>query len=124
VATKDETVFEKYASKFDLIINTISAELDLNKYLNLLDLDGAMVSVGVPEQPYAVHPFSLIGKRRSYAGSAIGGIQETQEMLDFCAKHNITPDIELVTPDQVNEAYERVAKSDVRYRFVIDMSKL
>ncbi|MFG1499028.1 NAD(P)-dependent alcohol dehydrogenase [Halobacteriovorax sp. XZX-3] len=123
--TGDEKVFEENAEKFDLIINTVSSnKIDMGNYFNLLKLDGTLVSVGVPEEPLAIHPFPLIMKRRSYAGSVIGGIKETQEMLDFCGKHNISPEIEMIEPKQVNEAYERVLKSDVRYRFVIDMSKL
>ncbi len=124
VSTHDKENFSKYASHFDLIINTVSAEINMNDYFELLKLDGTLVVVGVPEKPLSIHPFPLIMKRRSYSGSVIGGIKETQEMLDFCAKHNITPEIEVISPDQVNEAYERVLKSDVRYRFVIDMAKI
>lgn len=124
VATEDRSVFKKLANNFDLIINTISAEINMADYFNLLKLDGTLVVVGIPDKPLAIHPFPLVMKRRNYSGSLIGGIKETQEMLDFCAKHKITPDIELVTPAQVNEAYERVTKSDVRYRFVIDMAKV
>ena len=124
VSTHDKENFTKYASHFDLIINTVSAEINMNDYFELLKLDGTLVVVGVPEKPLSIHPFPLIMKRRSYSGSLIGGIKETQEMLDFCAKHNITPEIEVISPDQVNEAYERVLKSDVRYRFVIDMAKI
>lgn len=124
LSTHDKENFTKYASHFDLIINTVSAEINMNDYFELLKLDGTLVVVGVPEKPLSIHPFPLIMKRRSYSGSVIGGIKETQEMLDFCAKHNITPEIEVISPDQVNEAYERVLKSDVRYRFVIDMAKI
>ncbi len=124
VATNDKDVFTKHASNFDLIINTVSAEINMGDYFELLKLDGTLVVVGVPEKPLLIHPFPLIMKRRSYSGSVIGGIKETQEMLDFCAKHNITPEIEVIAPDQVNVAYERVLKSDVRYRFVIDMTKI
>ncbi len=123
-ATHDKTVLKKLAGKFDLIINTISAEINMGDYFELLKLDGALVVVGLPEKPLSIHPFPLVLMRRSYAGSLIGSIKETQEMLDFCAKHHITPEIELITPEQVNEAYERVTKSDVRYRFVIDMAKI
>jgi alcohol dehydrogenase (NADP+) len=123
-ATSDPETFKKLQGSFDLIINTVSAELDWNQYLNLLGVDGSMVVVGVPEKPASVASFSLIRGRRSLAGSAIGGIEETQEMLDFCAKHNIVSDIEVVPIQKVNEAYERVLKSDVRYRFVIDMASL
>ena len=123
-ATSDESTFKKLSGTFDIIINTVSADIDLNAYLGLLRTDGHMVLVGVPEKPMMIHPFPLIMGRRSLAGSLIGGIKETQEMLDFCGKHNITPDIELISVQKVNEAYERVIKSDVRYRFVIDTSTL
>ena len=124
ICTKDKEVFKKHASTFDLIINTVSAEINMNDYFELLKLDGTLVVVGIPDKPLTIHPFPLIMKRRSYAGSVIGGIKETQEMLDFCAKHSITPEIEVILPDYVNTAYERVLKSDVRYRFVIDMEKI
>lgn len=124
VVTKDPATLEKYNYYFDLIINTVSAKINMSEYFNLLKLDSTLVSVGVPEHPLEILPIDLIMKRRTYAGSLIGSILETQEMLDFCAKHNVTPDIELIEPKQVNEAYTRVVKSDVRYRFVIDMSKL
>lgn len=123
-ATSDEKTFEKLAGTFDLIICTVSVQMDWNKYLNLLKVDGSMVVVGVPEQPVPVHAFPLIMGRRSLAGSLIGGIKETQEMLDFCGKHNIVCEIEKIGIQQVNDAYERVIKSDVRYRFVIDMESL
>ena len=123
-ATSDQSTFKKLAGSFDLIINTVSADIDLNAYLSLLKTNGHMVLVGVPEKPMMIHPFPLIMGRRSLAGSLIGGIRETQEMLDFCGKHNITPEIELIPFQKVNEAYERVIKSDVRYRFVIDTSTL
>jgi len=122
--TSEDGFFEKMANHFDLIINTVSATLDWNKYLGLVGLDGSLVNVGLPEETMPVSPFSLLTNRRSLSGSMIGGIAETQEMLDFCGKHNIVSDIELITPDQINEAYERVIKSDVRYRFVIDMQKI
>jgi len=124
VATQDRSVFKKLAGSFDLLINTISADINMADYFNLLKLDATLVVVGIPDKPLSIHPFPLVMKRRNYSGSLIGSIKETQEMLDFCAQHNITPDIELVTPSQVNEAYERVTKSDVRYRFVIDMAKV
>jgi uncharacterized zinc-type alcohol dehydrogenase-like protein len=124
VSTKDPKVFGQNADKFDLIINTISADINMNDYFGLLKLDGSLVVVGLPEKPLSIHPFPLVMKRRSYAGSLIGGIKETQEMLDFCAKHEITPEIEVIAPGQVNVAYERVTRSDVRYRFVIDMGKI
>jgi uncharacterized zinc-type alcohol dehydrogenase-like protein len=122
VSTHDGSAFTKYAGKFDLIINTVSADLNMGDYFGLLKLDGSLVVVGLPENPLSISPFPLVMMRRSYAGSLIGGIKETQEMLDFCAEHKITPEIEVVKPAQVNEAYERVVKSDVRYRFVIDMA--
>jgi len=119
-ATSDENTFTDLAGSFDLIINTVSAAIDINAYLQLLALDGALVNVGAPPQPLPVQVFSLIGGRRSFAGSAIGGIAETQEMLDFCAEHGIGAEIEVIPAGKINEAYERVLASDVRYRFVID----
>ncbi|MGQ3891900.1 NAD(P)-dependent alcohol dehydrogenase [Legionella sp. CNM-4043-24] len=123
-ATSDPETFKKLASQFDLIICTVSAGIDWNAYLTLLKRDGTMVVLGVPDQNVPVGAFSLIGGRRSLAGSLIGGLKETQEMLDFCGRHNITSDIELISMPDVNKAYERVLKSDVRYRFVIDMASL
>ena len=123
-ATSDPETFTKLAGSFDLIINTVSAELDWNQYLALLDIDGALVVVGAPSNPIPVAAFSLIGGRHSLAGSGIGSIAETQEMLDFCAKHGIASEIETIAMADVNAAYERVLKSDVRYRFVIDMKTL
>lgn len=123
-STSDKNTFKQLANTFDLIINTVSAPLDWNAYLMLLKRDSTMVIIGVPEENVPLNAFSLIGGRRSIAGSLIGGIKETQEMLDFCGKHNVTSDIELVAMQDVNEAYERVVKSDVRYRFVIDMASL
>jgi uncharacterized zinc-type alcohol dehydrogenase-like protein len=120
----DEAMFSKLAGTFDLIINTVSADINLSAYLSLLTTNGHMVLVGVPEKAMAIHPFPLIMGRRSLAGSLIGGIAETQEMLDFCGKHNIMPDIELIPFQKVNEAYERVIKSDVRYRFVLETASL
>lgn len=123
--TSDEGMLEKLANSFDLIINTVSsADIDINGYLGSLKVDGTMVNVGAPPAPVSLQVFSLILKRRSYAGSLIGGIKETQEMLDFCAKHKIGADIELVSADDIDNAYERVLASDVRYRFVIDTSTL
>lgn len=124
ISTNNKEVFKEHASKFDLIINTVSSEINMGDYFGLLKLDGALVVVGLPEKPLVIHPFPLVMKRRSYAGSLIGSIKETQEMLDFCAKHGITPEIEVINPEQVNVAYERVLKSDVRYRFVIDMARI
>ncbi|EID99778.1 NAD(P)-dependent alcohol dehydrogenase [Leptospira licerasiae] len=123
-ATSDKNIFNKLRGSFDLIINTVSMPLDWNAYLGLLRVDGSLVVVGVPEEQVPVGAFSLIMGRKSLAGSLIGGIKETQEMLDFCGKHNITSDIELIPIQKVNDAYERVVKSDVRYRFVIDIATL
>jgi alcohol dehydrogenase (NADP+) len=119
-ATSDPATFEQLASSFDLIVNTVSADVDVNAYLRLLKLDGSLVLVGVPDVPSSYHAFSLIGQRRTLAGSMIGGIRETQEMLDFCAEHGLAAEIETIPVGQINEAYERVVASDVRYRFVID----
>jgi uncharacterized zinc-type alcohol dehydrogenase-like protein len=119
-ATSDPDTFTRLADTFDLIINTVSAPIDIDAYLSLLAVDGTMVNVGAPEKPLSLQVFSLIIKRRSYAGSPIGGIQETQEMLDFCAEHGIGAEIETIPADRINEAYDRVVASDVRYRFVID----
>ncbi len=124
IATSDSAACEKAQDRFDLIINTVSSAADMNLYLGMLKRDGVMVLVGAPAEPLPVQAFSLIPKRRSLAGSTIGGMRETQEMLDFCAEHNIAADIEVITIDKVNEAYERLLKSDVRYRFVIDMASL
>jgi uncharacterized zinc-type alcohol dehydrogenase-like protein len=123
-ATSDEGTFEHLAGQFDLIVNTVSAHIDLDAYLGLLAVDGTLVNVGAPAEPLSVNVFSLIGARRSFAGSMIGGIALTQEMLDFCAEHGIGAEVEVIAADQVNEAYERVLASDVRYRFVIDTSTL
>jgi len=123
-ATSDPETFTKLARSLDLVLNTVSAQMDWNQYLSLLNVDGSMVVVGLPEKDVPVGAFSLTGARRSLAGSQIGGIRETQEMLDFCDAHGMACDIELVPIQKVNEAYERVLKSDVRYRFVIDMATL
>ena len=123
-ATSDENTFSDLAGSFDLIINTVSAVIDINAFLQLLKLDGALVSVGAPAEPLPVQAFSLIGARRTFAGSAIGGIKETQEMLNFCAEHGIGAEIEVIPAGKINEAYERVLASDVRYRFVIDTATL
>jgi uncharacterized zinc-type alcohol dehydrogenase-like protein len=123
-ATSDPATFEELAGRFDLIVNTVSAVIDVDAYLGLLAVDGTLVNVGAPAEPLSLNVFSLIGHRRSYAGSMIGGIALTQEMLDFCAEHGIGSEIEVIAADQVNEAYERVLASDVRYRFVIDTSTL
>ncbi|MGW9113692.1 NAD(P)-dependent alcohol dehydrogenase [Microbacterium sp. NPDC055683] len=123
-ATADEATFETLANRFDLIVNTVSAPLPLDRYLRLLRLDGTMVNVGAPPEPMPLHVFTLFGNRRSFAGSGIGSIAETQEMLDFCAAHGIAPETELIDAAQINDAYERVLSSDVRYRFVIDTATL
>jgi len=123
-ATSDPETFKKLAGSFDLIINTVSEGIDWNQFAGLLRIDGTLVVVGIPANAVPVAAFSLIGGRHSIAGSMIGGIAETQEMLDFCSKHNIVCDIEVIPIQQVNAAYERVVKSDVRYRFVIDMASL
>ncbi|MFJ4316224.1 NAD(P)-dependent alcohol dehydrogenase [Streptomyces lavendulae] len=123
-ATGDETTFEKLAGSFDLIVSTVSAPLPLDAYLRLLKVDGAFVNVGAPEEPVALNLFSVIGGRKTLAGSMIGGIAETQEMLDFCAEHGLGSEIEVIAAEQVNEAYERVLASDVRYRFVIDAATI
>ena len=119
-----QSVFKTHALKFDYIIDTVSAEHDYNAYLELLKVNGTMVLLGIPEVPAPVGAGVLIRKRRRLAGSMIGGIGETQEMLDFCAAHGVASDIELIGIDQVNEAYERMLKADVRYRFVIDIGSL
>ncbi|QHC56206.1 putative zinc-type alcohol dehydrogenase-like protein [Rathayibacter tanaceti] len=121
-ATRDEATFTELASSFDLIVNTVSAPLDLDAYLGLLRRNGTMVNVGAPAEALPLHVFTLFGGRRSFAGSGIGGIRETQEMLDFCAEKGIASEVEVVSASQINEAYERVLASDVRYRFVIDAS--
>jgi uncharacterized zinc-type alcohol dehydrogenase-like protein len=123
-ATSDPGTFEQLAGSFDLIINTVSASIDISSYLQLLSLDGALVNVGAPAEPLPVNAFALIGGRRSFAGSMIGGIPETQEMLNFCAEHGLGAEIEVIAADKINEAYERVLASDVRYRFVIDTATL
>jgi uncharacterized zinc-type alcohol dehydrogenase-like protein len=125
-ATRDENTFTKLAGTFDLILNTVSANLDVNAYLSLLRVDGTLVNVGAPSKPDSYHVFSLILARRSLAGSLVGGIRETQEMLNFCAEHGIAPMIELVGADaeEVQQAWTRVKQADVRYRFVIDTALL
>lgn len=123
-SASDPDTFRELRASADLIINTVSADIDWNAYLSLLKVDGTMVVVGVPERNVPISPLTLINPRLSLSGSSIGGIRETQEMLDFCAQRGITPDIELTSITQLNEAYERILKSDVRYRFVIDMATL
>ncbi len=124
VVSKNKDEMNKHANSFDFILDTVSANLDLNAYLSLLKRDGTLTLVGAPPNPVPVAAFSLIAPRRQLAGSLIGGIPETQEMLDFCAEHGITSDIEMITIDKVNEGYDRMLKSDVKYRFVIDMASL
>jgi uncharacterized zinc-type alcohol dehydrogenase-like protein len=123
-ATSDKNTFKQLGNSFDLILNTVSANLDIDAYLGLLRVDGTMINVGAPSDPYSVGGFSLIGARRSLAGSAIGGLQDTQEMLDFCAEHGVAPEIELIGADDVADAYDRVERSAVRYRFVIDVATI
>ncbi len=123
-ATSDESTFTDLVGRFDLILNTVSANLDLDAYLRLLAIDGSFVELGAPEHPMTVKPFSIIPGRKSLSGSMIGGIAETQEMLDFCAEHGLGAEIEVISADRVNEAHDRVVGSDVRYRFVIDTSTL
>jgi uncharacterized zinc-type alcohol dehydrogenase-like protein len=124
VATNDDSIFAAYAKSFDVILNTVSAELDINKYVSLLKLDGTLVVIGLPGKPYAVHVGSLLDGRRSIAGSMIGGIPQLQEMLNFCGEKNIVSDVEVIKADYINEAYERTVASDVKYRFVIDASTI
>ncbi|MBY0308812.1 MAG: NAD(P)-dependent alcohol dehydrogenase, partial [Phycisphaerales bacterium] len=124
VISKNKEAMGGHAGSFDFILNTVSANHDLNEYLSLLRLDGTMTLVGVPPTPQPVHAFSLIMPRRNLAGSLIGGIAETQEMLDFCGRHGITSEVEMIRMQHINEAYERMLRSDVKYRFVIDMASL
>ena len=124
VVSKNEAELQKHAASFDFILDTVSASHNVSAYLNLLKRDATLTMVGAPEEPLPVGAFSLIFKRRQLGGSGIGGIRETQEMLDFCAEHEITADIELIRIQQINEAYDRLLKSDVKYRFVIDMASL
>ena len=123
-ATSDPATFEQLAGTFDLVLNTVSAPVDVDAYLGLLAVDGALVNVGAPPEALSLNVFSLIMSRRSYAGSLIGGIRETQQMLDFCAEHGIGAEVEVIPADRINEAWERVLASDVRYRFVIDAATL
>ena len=123
-ATEDKVTMEKLKNTFDLIINTVSAKIDLDQFLALLAVDGAMVNVGAPPEALSLQVFSLIPGRKTFAGSMIGGLPETQEMLDFCAEHGLGSEIELITADEIDKAYERVLASDVRYRFVIDAATI
>ena len=124
ILTSDEAAMKAAQNSFDFILNTVSAPHDYNIYLNLLRTNGTMIVVGVPSSPSEVPAFNLIAKRRSIMGSLIGGIKETQEMLDFCAEHNIISDVEVIDINKINESYERMLKGDVRYRFVIDIASL
>ncbi len=124
VISRNTDEMSKHVNSFDFILDAVSAEHDINAYLQLLRRDGNMTLVGAPDKPHAVAAFSLIPKRRSLSGSNIGGIAETQEMLDFCGKHNITADVEVIPIQKVNEAYERMSRADVKYRFSIDMASL
>ena len=124
ILSKDEAAMAKHVESFDFIIDTVSADHDVNGYIAALKRDGTLCQVGAPTDPLGVAAFSVIWKRRQFAGSLIGGIAETQEMLDFCAAHGITSDVEMIDIQQINEAYERLLKSDVKYRFVIDMATL
>ena len=123
-ATSDRETFRELRGSFELILNTVSANIDIGAMLSLLRVDGTLVELGMPENPMSVPAGALIGGRRSIAGSLIGGIAETQEMLDFCAEHGVRPEIEVIEPAYINEAYERVIASDVRYRFVVDTAAL
>lgn len=122
VITKDANALAKHAGSFDFILDCVSAEHDINSYLNLLRLDGTLCSVGLPDRPLSIAPFAILANRRSLSGSMIGGMAETQEMLDYCAEHGIVSDIEMTSFDKLPEAYERVIKGDVKYRFVIDLT--
>ena len=124
VISRDKDAMAKEASSYDLIIDSVSAPHDMNAILGLLRLDGTLCSVGLPDEPMSITSFAILTNRRSLAGSMIGGMAETQQMLDYCAEHDIVADIELTTPANVNEAYDRVLANDVKYRFVLDMTKL
>jgi uncharacterized zinc-type alcohol dehydrogenase-like protein len=124
VVSRNANEMNKHIGSFDFILDAVSADHDINAYINLLRRDGNMTLVGVPEKPLALAAFGLIGRRRSLSGSCIGGIPETQEMLDFCGQHNITSDVEVIPIQKINEAYERLLKADVKYRFSIDLASL
>jgi uncharacterized zinc-type alcohol dehydrogenase-like protein len=124
VISRNADEMQKHAESFDFILDTVSAEHDVNAFIQLLRRDGNLTIVGAPPKPLAVTAFSLIMRRRSFSGSNIGGVAETQEMLDFCGKHNITADVEVIPIQKVNEAYERLLRADVKYRFSIDMASL
>jgi uncharacterized zinc-type alcohol dehydrogenase-like protein len=124
VVSRNANEMQKHEASFDFILDTVSADHDINALINLLGRDGNMTLVGAPEKPLALSPFGLIMRRRSLSGSPIGGIAETQEMLDFCGQHNLTADVEVIPIQKVNEAYDRLLKADVKYRFAIDMASL
>jgi uncharacterized zinc-type alcohol dehydrogenase-like protein len=124
VISKDADAMAKHAGTFDFVLDCVAAPHDMNAYLDLLRLNGTLCSVGLPETPLSVAPFAILKNRRSLAGSMIGGMTETQEMLDYCADHGIVSDIELTPIDKLAEAYDRVIRGDVKYRFVIDMATL
>jgi len=124
IATNDDAVFAKHTKSFDVILNTVSAEVNIDHYLNLLKLDGTLVVIGLPGKPYAVNAGTLLNGRRSIGGSMIGGMPELQEMINFCGEKNIVSDVEVIKADYINEAYERTVASDVKYRFVIDASTI
>jgi uncharacterized zinc-type alcohol dehydrogenase-like protein len=124
VNSSDSKAMAQHANSFDFILDTVSAKHDIAAYLELLRRDGTLTQVGVPVEPQSIHAGVLVSKRRNYAGSTIGGIGETQEMLDFCAEHNLVSEIELISIDEVNTAFDRMLRSDVKYRFVIDMATL
>jgi uncharacterized zinc-type alcohol dehydrogenase-like protein len=124
VVSRNADEMRKHAGSFDFILDTVSADHDINTYINLLRRDGTITVVGAPEKPLQVPAFALIFGRRRLSGSNIGGIAETQEMLDFCSEHNVSADVEVIPIQKVNEAYERLLKSDVKYRFSIDMASL
>jgi alcohol dehydrogenase (NADP+) len=124
VISKSQSEMERHLNSFDFILDTVSAQHNVDAFLQLLKRDGTLCMVGASPEPLPLQVFSLIMKRRQFAGSLIGGIAETQEMLDFCAQHGITSDIEIIPIQQINRAYERMLKSDVKYRFVIDIASL
>jgi uncharacterized zinc-type alcohol dehydrogenase-like protein len=124
VISRDKDQMRKHRNSFDFILDAVSAEHDINAYIQLLRRDGNITIVGAPDKPHAISAFNLLLKRRSLSGSLIGGIAETQEMLDFCGKHNITADVEVIPIQKVNEAYDRLSRADVKYRFSIDMASL
>ena len=124
VLSRNKEEMEKCAGTFEFILDCVAADHDINAYLNLLTLNGNLTLVGAPEKPLSVGAFALIFGNKTLSGSAIGGLAETQEMLDFCGKHNITSDVEVIPIQQINEAYERILKSDVKYRFSIDMASI